>query len=50
MCCTHSLLLARWKKAVERMESGQAVSKEDMQLQEAKLVKRVVNYIFAANR
>ena len=39
-----------WKKAVERMESGQAVSKEDMQVREAKLVERVVDDIFAASR
>ena len=27
-----------WRRAVERMESGEAVSKEDMQVREAKLV------------
>ena len=39
-----------WRRAVERMESGEAVSKEDMQVREAKLVERVVDRIFASER
>ncbi|TBU30398.1 hypothetical protein BD311DRAFT_659303 [Dichomitus squalens] len=42
--------VAEWKKAVERMENGQGVSKEDMQVREAKLVERVVDEIFAPDR
>ena len=39
-----------WRKAVERMESGEGVSKEDMQVREARLVERVVDEIFASER
>ncbi|KAI0752578.1 hypothetical protein C8Q80DRAFT_1267108 [Daedaleopsis nitida] len=39
-----------WRRAVERVESGQGVSKEDMQVREAKLVERVVDEIFAVDR
>ena len=39
-----------WRRAVERIESGEAVSKEDMQVREAKLVERVVDRIFASER
>ena len=42
--------VAEWRKAVERMESGEGVSKEDMQVREAKLVERVVDEIFASER
>ncbi|PIL28847.1 hypothetical protein GSI_08893 [Ganoderma sinense ZZ0214-1] len=38
-----------WRKAVERAESGQGVSKDDMQVREAKLVERVVDEIFGAD-
>ena len=39
-----------WRAAVERMASGETVSKEDMQVREAKLVERVVDRIFASER
>ena len=39
--------VAEWRRAVERGEAGEAVSKEDMQVREAKLVERVVDEIFA---
>ena len=42
--------VAEWRKAVERMESGEGVSKEDMQVREAKLVERVVDDIFVSDR
>ena len=42
--------VAEWRRAVERAESGQGVSKEDMQVREAKLVERVVDEIFVADR
>ncbi len=39
-----------WRKAVERMQNGLEVSKEDMQVREAKLVERVVDEIFPSDR
>ncbi|KAI1792699.1 hypothetical protein LXA43DRAFT_1004628 [Ganoderma leucocontextum] len=42
--------VAEWRRAVERAESGQGVSKDDMQVREAKLVERVVDEIFAVDR
>ena len=42
--------VAEWRRAVERVEAGETVSKEDMQVREAKLVERVVDGIFASER
>ena len=42
--------VAEWRRAVERMTEGETVSKEDMQVREAKLVERVVDGIFASER
>ncbi|KAI0672164.1 hypothetical protein C8Q78DRAFT_730427 [Trametes maxima] len=40
-----------WRRAVERAQSGgEAVTKEDMEVREAKLVERVVDEIFASER
>ncbi|KAI0357730.1 hypothetical protein OH77DRAFT_1435519 [Trametes cingulata] len=40
-----------WRRAVERAQSGEgSVSKEDMELREARLVERVVDEIFASDR
>ena len=42
--------VAEWRRAVERVEAGETVSKEDMQVREARLVERVVDGIFASER
>ena len=42
--------VAQWRGAVERMTEGEAVSEEDIQVKEAKLVERVVDGIFAFER
>ncbi|KAH9848127.1 hypothetical protein C2E23DRAFT_740246 [Lenzites betulinus] len=40
-----------WRRAVDRAQSGEgAVTKEDMEVREAKLVERVVDEIFASDR
>ncbi|RDX39959.1 hypothetical protein OH76DRAFT_1366938 [Lentinus brumalis] len=38
-----------WRRAVDRAQKGEAVSKDDMQVREAKLVERVVDDIFAVD-